>query len=420
MKKFMTIVMAAALVFAVAGTASAGTLETSGEARFRLWNLDNYLQDGHSTEFWDQRVRLNLVWPVNDNVKVSLRADILEGFWGDNTQSVQRTYVQDPTTGAISDTETIIGTAPKPPISFDQAYATVKIPDTGATVSLGRQPVTWGLGVAAKADNRDRFKLVYKAGAFTIVYAYDKFKELFAEHDTGPIDDNRGHALGAVTTVGGFNTGLLAYYAMNETSLTVDSTRLLVDGFFMGKAGPATIKGEVAFQTGKNEAKGGGMDVDYEGLMAYLGAFMDAGPATVGIEAAYARGDDPDTTDKVEGSLYHGPFNSIILFNNLDYPGYAGETSGDSSVGNAIAAKVSATMKPMDNVSVTGAAIYATRDQVTAGMDKAMGTEIDLIVVYGVTEAVNVIIGGGYLMAGDYYGDVDNPWGAMVATVVNF
>lgn len=428
MKKLMTIFLAAALVFAVAGQASATALETSGEIRARGWFLDNYLQDKHSTEFWDQRLRVNGVWNVAEGVKVQFRADILEGFWGDNTQAVSHTTQVDPLTGSVTVAESLIGTAPKDQITFDQVNMQFAWPGTPLTITAGRQDVTWGLGVAAKADNRDRLKVAAKVGGLTVVYAYDKFAELFSLHDVkdanGRVaDDSRGNALGVVGDLAGFKTGLLAYYSQNETNASKSINRLLLDAYFNGKVGAIDLKGEVAYVTGKDD-NAVGNDPDATGLGAYLGAFLPAGPVTVGLEGAYAKGDDPDTTDN-EGAFrhdYHSPFWSVILLNNMDYPGFANESAlaGDGGLNNAMAGKLSVSAAPMKGLSLYAAAVYATRDQVAAGKDKPMGTEIDLIATYAVTENVALTVGGGYLMVGDFYGDVDNPLGAVVAFSTKF
>ena len=87
MKKLMTIGLAAALMFAMAGKVSATPLETAGEYRARLWILNNYFESGKQSEFWDQRLRLTMTWPVAEGVKVQARADIMEGFWGDQLQT---------------------------------------------------------------------------------------------------------------------------------------------------------------------------------------------------------------------------------------------------------------------------------------------------------------------------------------------
>jgi len=227
-----------------------------------------------------------------------------------------------------------------------------------------------------------------------------------------------------VGTLGGFKSGLLAYYSQNESNASVDVNRLLLDAYFTGKAGPVDLKGEVAYVTGKND-NAVGADVDATGLGAYLGATLPAGPVTVCLEGAYAKGDDPGSKGENEGAFshdYQGPFWSVILFNNMDYSGYASESNfgGDTSVSNAMAGKLSVSAAPMKGLSIYAAAVYATRDQVAAGKDKPMGQEIDLIATYGITENVSVTVGGGYLMAGDFYGDVDNPWGAVVAFKTTF
>ena len=76
---------------------------------------------------------------------------------------------------------------------------------------------------------------------------------------------------------------------------------------------------------------------------------------------------------------------------------------------------------PMKGLSFYGAAVYATRDQkVGTNNEKGLGTELDLVGNYAITDNVSWTIGGGYLMAGNYYGDVKNPWGAVSAFTVKF
>jgi hypothetical protein len=426
MKKLMTVFLAAALSLAVAGQASAAALETSGEFRVRGWMLDNYLQDKHSTEFWDQRLRVFGSWTVVDSVKINFRADILEGFWGDNKQTPVFDATQDPNTGAVTVKQTLLGTAAKDQIAFDHVNMVFVWPNSPLTFTLGRQDASWGIGLALKSDNLDRFKVAGKFGDVTVVYVYTKNAELFTLHDTGSVDDNRSHALGAIAKVGPFTTGLIGSYTINETSAAVDVTRLLLDAYVMGKAGIVDLKGEVAYITGKND-NAAGADVDARGLGIYLGAFLPAGPVTVGLEGSYVSGDDLSTTTKNEGAFasdYQGPFWSVILFNNMDYPGYANEStgpSGDTSLTNGYAAKASVAAVPVKGLSVYGAVVYAARNEDTA-IAKAdpLGTEIDLILTYNITDNVSLTCGGGYLMAGDFYGNVDNPWGAVAAFTTKF
>jgi hypothetical protein len=211
---------------------------------------------------------------------------------------------------------------------------------------------------------------------------------------------------------------------LDSTNPNVDVVLNGIDGYAMGKVGPADIKAEVAYAFGKNDLTTGG-DVDLSGLLAYLGVSLPVGPVTLGLEGAFAAGDDPTTADENEGALrsdYQSPFWSVILFNNMDYSGYNNESDlpKDFGLGNAMAGKVSVTLVPMQGLSVYAAALYAAHDQVAAGVDEAMGTEFDIVANYAITPNVTWTVGGGFLMAGDFYGDVDDPWGAVSAFTVKF
>ena len=126
-----------------------------------------------------------------------------------------------------------------------------------------------------------------------------------------------------------------------------------------------------------NENAGAAPDQDVSGLLGYLGVSAPVGPATLGIEGAYASGDDKGTK-KNEGVLkfdYQSPFWSVILFNNFDLPGWESNYGSDTSVNNAIAGKVSCAAKVMPALTLYGAAVYAQRLEETAvgaGNDEAL------------------------------------------------
>ena len=416
MKKLMTVFLAAALVFAVASKVSATPLETSGEYRARLWYLDNYAKDGQSTEFWDQRLRLVMVWPVAEGVKLTARADIMEGFWGDKlTNQVGDSFVS-----AANDRSNI---------TFDWVNLQFVIPNTPATITVGRQNCNWGTGFWVAQDNRDRFKITGKIGeSTTLLYTYDKFTEVGFLHDTNSLDDRRQHSFGVISKLSNWNVGLVYAIILDETTPDNDFMLNGFDGYAIGKIGGADLKAEVAWATGKNDFTSK-PDQDVEGLMAYLGFAMPIGSMTLGLEGAFNQGDKADTSKNENGlkTDYQSPFWSVILFNNFDYNGFQGESnvSGDTSLNNAWAGKASLAWALNPKFSVYGAALYATRDQLTAAqkaanVDKAMGVELDLVMNYKVTANVSWTVGGGYLMAGDFYGDVSDPWGAVSAFTLSF
>lgn len=440
MKKLLTIALAAGMLCAFAGSVKAAALETSGELRVRAWFVDNYVKDGESTEWWDQRLRLNMVWPVAEGVKVAARADILEGMWGTST---------DPTLKILEDNTiqvTQSGLNGRPQITFDHVYMSVAVPNTPVTIQAGRQDVTWGTGFGTASDSRDRFKVSAKLAPVTLVLAFDKNKEIFGAHggDHG-VDDASGYVVGAVVNAAGWNAGGLVAYSKDDTDPTKSkATRTTGNVYAIGKAGPVGLKAEVQYTSGTNDPLEGA-DVDVTGLGGYVGVTVNAGPmVSIGVEGAYAAGDDPSTKENEGGfkGEYQSPFWSIILYNNLDYPGYLGswagnrvtsDYAGDTGVANSYAGKASVTITPVKGLAIIGAAVYAaaiedvvvktTKDGVTTSTTHeadALGTELDLLVKYNLTDNVYFLGGVGFLMAGDFFGNVDDPMGLMGSLVVNF
>ena len=99
MKKLLTIVLASALVFAMVAPATAAHFDLNGQARVRSWVLGNFINGDSSSEFVDQRLRLTGVWGITEGVKLVFRADVLEGFWGNNQGAFTSTLSTDPVTG---------------------------------------------------------------------------------------------------------------------------------------------------------------------------------------------------------------------------------------------------------------------------------------------------------------------------------
>ena len=183
------------------------TLETRGELRARVWRLDNYLKSGAAVEFWDQRLRLNLTWPVAERVRVQVRADILEGMWGESDQAPAVGQAA----GAAKPAATALGTGVKQEIVFDWVNLQFVWPGTPLRLSVGRQDVSWGTGFWVQEDNRDRFEVAAKLDPVVIVVAYDTFVEVLSQ-TTASRDDQQGWAVGAVTDAAGFRFGLLVAY----------------------------------------------------------------------------------------------------------------------------------------------------------------------------------------------------------------
>ena len=421
MKKLLTIVLASALVFAMVAPATAAHFDLNGQSRVRSWVLGNYVNGDSSSEFVDQRLRLTGVWGITEGVKLVFRADVLEGFWGNTQGAFTETLSTDPVTGDTTTVSAFGTTSTKSAIAFDQVYGSFVLPGTPITVTLGRQPVTWGTGIAAKADNRDRLKIIVK-GPVTFGLLYDKFNENFEANSVNDsVQDNQGFGAIVVGSVAGFKGGLLGYYNSNKATPGSDTQAYIVDGFVTGAAGPVALKFDLGYRFGETDA--GNVTTDLSGIIAYASASLNAGMVNIGLEAAYARAHDPDPAEN-EGAFSHdydGPFHSIILFHNFDYNGFAGTTrASDRGVNNALAVKGSVTAKPAPKLTLIGAAVWAQRDQVADGMDEALGIELDAIAVYNLYDNLSYTLGFGYLLAGDNLGDIDDPWGVLNRIMVKF
>lgn len=442
MKKLLTIVLASALVLTFVAPAMAMHFEMNGQLRVRSWYLDNYWpqiisgEQKGDFEFVDQRFRTTMTWGLTENVFLKARADINEGFWGSSIGQATEVTEINPATGVSTRGFNFTNIQAKDQIKFDQMYMQFVWPGAPLTFVIGRQPVNWGTGMAAKADNRDRIKAVIKTGAWAFVLAYDKNVEDFVLELNGAGSDSRNYVLGAVGNIGGWKTGALYVYIKNQSSLlgfvpigtipgAFDSFTHLVDIFATGAIGPVNVKADIAFTNGESGLKGQ-PKTDTEGFGLYLGGFLNAGMANLGLEYAYARGNEAGT-DKNEGGFshdYHGPFNSIILWNGMDYQGYLNlerGVGGDVGFRNAHGVKLSATANPTEKLALIGAVVWGKVDEVALpGRSDELGWEFDAIGVYNIYDNLAWTLGIGYLTAGDYFGDVDNPWGFMNRIEVKF
>ena len=112
-----------------------------------------------------------------------------------------------------------------------------------------------------------------------------------------------------MTDVAGFRTGLLVAYLTDgsRTRFPAGDVRYVAgDLFAKGQLGPAKLQAELYLGGGTIE-RGAMGDVDASGLGGYASLSLPAGPSlTLGLEGAYARGDDPKTAEPARGLLLGG------------------------------------------------------------------------------------------------------------------
>jgi hypothetical protein len=412
MKTSLAAVLGAVLVCILPARAHAAALEAGGELRVRAWRLDDYLKGERPGDFWDQRLRLALDWPVGGQTLVHARADIRGETWADSART--------------------------PAIVFDQVNAQFVWPGAPVRFSVGRQDVSWGTGYWVQEDNRDRLAVGLKLDPVAVQFAYDKFVEVHLL-ERGR-DDSRAWAVGAIANAAGFRFGLLLANLRDEsrTRFPAGDLSYWAAGLFaIGSAGPIATRAEAVYGAGTIDRAGTG-DLDVRGIGAYAAAAAPLGPVTLTLEGAYAGGDDPKTTGRNEGFFsadYQGPYWSMIFYNDLDIPGYAGDPQSSSpeadfSVRNARSGKLSASFSPVRRLTVTGAALYAAADRTREGVAASLGWEFDVVAVYALSQNVTVTAGSGYAVLGDYWrpaatGDgpramPENPLAVVLAVTTRF
>jgi len=458
MKRVLVCVLTSALVFALAAPAAAMHFEMNGQLRVRSWYLDNYwprATDGNQKgdfEFVDQRFRVFLNWGLNEYVKLLARADINEGFWGARIGVPSESVETDPITGQINRVILPNTTVAKAPVAFDWMTLQFRWPGKPIQIRIGRGDVSWGTGIFAKSDPRDRVLVGAKVRGWIFGGAYDKHQESFQNELVGAGSDYRGWAAFVLRNVAKWKLGALYVLQFDQTTigapvpfgtgtgLSRDRNLGMLDVFAIGATGPVSWKAEVAYVT-HGKLRPPEPELDRSGFIGYVGGFFNAGMANLGLEFAYAQGEDAG--GDLTGSLkmdQHAPYHSIILFNSLDYPGYdslylnnnatpgtpPGNAPGfDQNFANAWSVKGTVTASPTERLTLVGAVLHAKRDEVLPGVDRDMGWEVDGMLSYSLYDNLAYTLGIGYLFTGDFYTNddgtgADNSWGMMNRIEVRF
>jgi hypothetical protein len=153
-------------------------------------------------------------------------------------------------------------------------------------------------------------------------------------------------------------------------------------------------------------------------LGLYVYAKADFGPAYVGGQFVYMRGDDPATTDKREGTLAAALLAGqaydpcLILWNDalyggnyrMGYPtGYA--TSISVFIDNTWFYQGFVGFKPTPKADIMMSLSYATADKKPAVnyVGDVYGTELDLVAKYKIFDNLEYMVGAAYLWTGNYF-----------------
>lgn len=401
MKKVLVTLFTLGLIFAFIAPAYATEVSISGSLRVRGWLESNNacLEKGESSQaevqqdWYDQRLRVQTVFKVEEGLKLTVRFDALERIWGEDP-------ISDDINGSAN-------------IRFGRSYVTFR-------TALGTFDVGYMSGGAwgtvfndDEADGVPRIKYTNTFGPVIFIALLEKGveKDGLLGSNSEDEDYDKYVALGIYQWQGG-QAGLMGVYLPNKTSPTSDTTFWYVSPYFKANFGQLYVEGEATAWYGKTEFDSGADDIDYEGYSWYIYAKYNMGPAYFGAQYGHNDGDDPNTDENEAGFVLNADWDPCLILFNYWLTAYQGNLGG-STIGtegmlNGSLYQVFGGFSPMEKLSIFASITYAEADEKPLNyVDDDYGWEFDVTATYKIFENLEYTIGFGYLFAGDYFKKTD-------------
>jgi hypothetical protein len=320
-------------------------------------------------------------------------------------------------------------------LSFEQSYVTF---DTGiGTFDVGYKsgiPYGWGTVFMNAPGTAPGVKWSNKFGNVSVLAGLAKTvkgdllttgKPTFRQSDA----DSDYYDLGATYKFKTGEAGLLLTYFRDATARsqsTTSSSMTTVYNFqpyAKAKLGPVDVEAEAYWMSGKSQSDiAGTADTDIKTKGLYLNGRFNMGPAYVGGVFIYASGDDPATTDTVEGGYNStltysrdsepwGDISNSILWGD-DYQDYL-TTQGDATatspgkyIDNVWLYRIYGGYAVTKKLDLSARYSYMKADQeptTTGYQSKNYGTELDLKATYKIYDNLTYNLGAAYLWTGDWF-----------------
>jgi hypothetical protein len=350
-------------------------LTIGGQYRLRYENRYNYDFDSDATrsdDFFVQRLRLNLDFDLNDDLRVFAQLQDARAFGSEQGPNGQYS----------------VASADSPGLDFHQAFLDVRgVPGLGGELRAGRQLLSYGaqrfLGALEWANQGRSFDGLRQRWSEEGVYQVDAF--VTQTRETPEVDFEEDAYFGGVYGTRDLEGGVAELYVFHrhddKVGLGGVENRLSIGGRYLQRFGAVEVEVEAVTQAGEED----GRDIpifDTYGLHTHAKLFLgDADEAWIRGDFDAGSGDDPDTADNERfDTLYptgHGIL-GIMDFVFLD---------------NLVHASVSAGME-LDSRSDAQIQFHSFRaneatDKVVgpvgklsdggAGIDRDLGYEIDAI-----------------------------------------
>jgi hypothetical protein len=440
MKRLWLVLLSLGLVMAFSVSAFAVDVKVGAEyyAAGMYLNKTNLAdQDTNpSTAFFYQRWRVGTDFIVSPSLKLVTRFDAMERIWGgargESAASAAAGY----------DTQSAGTKMENQNIAFDLLYAQYDSPI--GTFKVGYQiDSAWGTIFMDSSMPRGTVAWSYTSGPWFYYLGYKVWddKSLSAVTSTTTQTDlDRDKSALAIKYIGkSAEGGLLGGHVRDARfkTPTTNTTNLLyyLQPYAKATFGPVKVQAEFDYFWGDNP-KDAATSTDnrkLELIAGWIDATVNLGTFYAGGTVAYVAGDDPDTTDKIEGhsGIVNGGIDwnpCLIMFNN-DVAYWVGNVYGNAydststnlsgPMANALFFQGRAGLRPTPQWDVMLSLSFAQADKKPAGVaNGTYGTEVDLTGTYKITNNLSYMLGAGYLFTGDYFkgenvlgnNDVDNDY----------
>ena len=477
MKRFWLVLLSLGLVLAFSASAMAVDVKFSGDFtiggmyvdKVRLVKNHASLDDGPSTGFFYQRLRLRTDFVVAPGLSFVTRADIMSRVWGgkrstntENEPLQGSGIVVRP--GSTYESENIV---------FDWAYINYVSPIGMFSVGYQKDN-TWGTVFGDSETPAPAIQYILPIGNFVLIAKYSKGDDnsvhrgsLYPAARYSHTDyDQDQYVLAGIYKFKAGEVGLLYKFLRLADVYPNLGDAGKQDGFMLDayvwspyakfKVGPVTVQTEVDYihgnldkvrtktASGWSDEVGASLrgedptaDIEVNALSAWVDVLADFNMFYVGGTIAYVSGDDPDTANKVEGIFVNGgnDWNPCLMMWNYDRTywqgdiygydtsGQNGPMGGSTTATNNPGAKfyqVRAGVRPTPAWDIMASLSYAVAAERPMGLDKHghsvrflyndYGYELDLTATYKITSNLSYMLGGGYMWTGDYYkgGNAEN------------
>jgi len=418
MKRFWVILLAMGLMAASSTTVLALDVKFSGEYYAAGLYLDKTTLNKNdvagqsknlSTAFFYQRLRVRNDFIVSPGLSLVTRFDAMERAWGAGRSATGVALASD-SAGTRAENENI---------AWDWAYINYRSPigifDVGY-MNDGSTGTIFGNSYGPKG----RIKYSNTFGPVTLNLAYTKEKELNNTAILPRVTTDTDNDKYGIEGVYGWKTGRAGlnvnYYvtAENRTAAAPFSRNyFLFTPYTQIKIGPVALQAEFNYLTGKDKFENGAADVTLDNMSGWVDATADFGKFYTGGSIAYVSGDDPGTTDKIEGGLINGgrDWQPCLIMWNYDRTNWAGNLVGynaaaqDTAMANGWLFQARGGLKPVDKLDIMASVSYANADKKpnAAWLYNDYGWEVDVTATYKITNNLSYMLGAGYLFTGKYY-----------------